>query len=59
MGHEVERQVNRTIKEPKEIQDANHITTDHSSTICKALARSWWHGYGDTSRDDRREWWRR
>ena len=50
MGHEAERQVDRTIAEPKEIQDANHFTTDHTSTIRKALARSWRHGYDDASR---------
>ena len=56
MGHEVEGQVDRTITEPKEIQDAYHFTTNHSSTIRKALARSWWHGYDDASRVGRREW---
>jgi hypothetical protein len=29
----------------KDIQDANYSSADHSPSIRKALARSWWHGY--------------
>ncbi len=56
MGHEVERQLDRTTTEPKEIQDANQFTTDHSSSIYQGLARSWWHGYDNVSLVGRREW---